>query len=83
MLFVFLFVPIGRQNDVESAVCDVKNVVFQIFFSVTEAVSTVMVLHLANKDNKMDASKLLLILTINLMHVVIAGQCLRASAVAL
>ena len=47
---------------------------FQIFFSSTEVLSTVMVLHLANKENKMDASKLLLVMVINLMHVVIAGE---------
>ncbi len=54
--------------------------VFQIFFSATEAISTIMVLHLANKDNRMDASKLLLILVINLMHVLIAGTTVTFSS---
>lgn len=45
----------------------------QIFFSVTEALSTVMVLHICNRKNKLLPWKLLIILNLNLLHIVIAS----------
>merc|ERR1712012_304639 len=43
----------------------------QIFFSITEALSTVIVLHLCNRENQFETWKLLLIMNINLTHIVI------------
>ena len=43
----------------------------QIFFSITEMLSTAIVLHLCNHGNRFETWKLLLILNINLMHIII------------
>lgn len=45
----------------------------QFFFSVTEILSTAMVLHLCNVDNETESWKLLLIFNINTMHVIISS----------
>ncbi len=46
----------------------------QIFFSFTEVLSTAMVVHLCNKENRMESWKLLLILNINLMHIIVGSM---------
>lgn len=43
----------------------------QVFFSVTELFSTLIVVHLCNKENKTETWKLLVILNINLMHIIV------------
>ena len=45
----------------------------QIFFSLTELLSSAIVVHLCSKNVKIQAWKLLVILNINLMHIVIGG----------
>ena len=44
----------------------------QLFFSVTEMVSTLMVLHLCNKKNPVEPWKLLLVFNLNFLHIIIA-----------
>ena len=43
----------------------------QLFFSLTEALSTTIVLHLCNRESRFETWKLLLIMNINLTHIVI------------
>ena len=43
----------------------------QWFFSLTEIISTICVIHLCNTDNRIDAWKLLVIMSINIMHIVV------------
>lgn len=45
----------------------------QLFFSITEAISTCIVVHLCNQDNRVKPWKLLVILDVNLMHVIVSG----------
>jgi hypothetical protein len=45
----------------------------QIFFSLTEMVSTAMVIHLCNQGNRVESWKLLLVFDINMMHVIVSG----------
>ena len=43
----------------------------QLFFSVTEIMSTAMVIHLCNRQNKTETWKLLFIISINTMHIIV------------
>ena len=45
----------------------------QMYFSITEIASTIMVLHLANTNNKVLPWKLLLVISINTMHIIVNG----------
>ncbi len=45
----------------------------QIFFSLTEMLSTAVVLHLCNQENKIEPWKLLVILAINTMHIIVGS----------
>ena len=45
----------------------------QIFFSVTELLSTVIVVHLCDKDVKIQPWQLLIICSLNFMHIIIGG----------
>ena len=44
----------------------------QLFFSITEMISTLMVLHLCNKKNSIEPWKLLLVFNLNFLHIIIA-----------
>ena len=43
----------------------------QVYFSITEILSTLVVVHLCNKENKTESWKLLVIFNINLMHIIV------------
>jgi len=45
----------------------------QMFFSLTEALSTAVVVHLCNADNKLEPWKLLLIISINVIHIIVGS----------
>ena len=45
----------------------------QLFFSITELLSTAIVVHLCSLDNRIQPWKLLIILDINLVHVIVGG----------
>ena len=44
----------------------------QMFFTITEMISTFMVLHLCNKKNPVEPWKLLLVFNLNFLHIIIA-----------
>jgi len=43
----------------------------QVFFSITELISTVLVVHLSSRENRIEPWKLLVIMDINSMHILI------------
>lgn len=47
--------------------------VFQLFFTLTELLSTAMVLHLCSRDSILQPWKLLVITDISLIHMIVAG----------
>ena len=45
----------------------------QWFFSLTELISTICIIHLCNIDNRIDARTLLVIMSINITHIVVSS----------
>ena len=45
----------------------------QMFFSITEAASSLIIIHLANSKNVMKPWKLLLVMNINLIHIIVSS----------